>query len=165
VRRARRGAARSGPGPSEGLRLTGFPRAPEPAEGARWTSDAARRRRVSGLVAPSFSEPVQPRPVVRPSPSRRMGHRGHARAGAPCCAWPDAARLPSALVVVDVELELGKTEDRREMGREQAGQGTEEESFMPEEKGPSRNKKCLCADQLAHICRKDREHARSDVWI
>jgi hypothetical protein len=31
---------------------------------------------------------------------------------------------------------------------------------VPGEKSPSRNKRCLCADQLAHMCREDREHAR-----
>jgi hypothetical protein len=60
VPRARRGAARAGPGPPEGLRRTAFPGAPEAAEGPRWTSDAALRRRVSGLVASSFAESIQP---------------------------------------------------------------------------------------------------------
>jgi hypothetical protein len=62
-----------------------------------------------------------------------------------------------------MELELEKTEDRREMSREQAGEGNEEESFVLGEERPSRDKRCMCAYQLAHICREDREHARSDV--
>jgi hypothetical protein len=51
------------------------------------------------------------------------------------------------------------------MGREQTGKGKEEESFVRGERRPSREESRLCANQLEHICREDREHARSDVWI
>jgi hypothetical protein len=61
---------------------------------------------------------------------------------------------------VDEDSELEKTEDKREKGREQAGKGREEESFVRGEKRLSREERCLCTHQLAHICREDREHAR-----
>jgi hypothetical protein len=47
-------------------------------------------------------------------------------------------------VDVELELELERTEDRREVRWEQSSKGTEEESFVPEKKRLVRHMRCLC---------------------
>jgi hypothetical protein len=66
---------------------------------------------------------------------------------------------------VDVELELEKDGEQARVGKGVGRLGQRGGELRAREKRPSREERCLCAYQLAHICREDREYARSDVSV
>jgi hypothetical protein len=117
-----------------------------PAEFARWTSLAALRRRVSGLSASSSSDSLQPSPVVSPSPPRRSAPsqwRTRRRAVSRVSFW--SPRLLGAADVMEVLVELKKTENGRESASGSRSAAAPAKSLERGERRPSRNVRCLCA--------------------
>jgi hypothetical protein len=109
-------ALASAPDRPRGLRRTALPGVAEPAlaKNARWTSLVALRRRVSVLGASSSSGSPEPSPVVSPTlPRRSAPARRVAR------VFVEPLFVAGAEALVEVEVELERTEDGRERQGEQ----------------------------------------------